>query len=233
MKLKMSYFLPLDVFFYVTPLIFVSFDVFARAGGGGGGGHGGGGIVGALLLPFFFIYTAYVGFRINYKQRKVSAALAKMALTEPQWSESNLLSIASNKFMLLQAAWGRQDLDFIKKNLHPILFPSWETDLKSQIARNERNLMTGLSISKLRIVEVKNVQDDELDEFTVAIDASANDQIIKDGAIIKTNDSSFREFWTFEWEQGEWVLKEVVQANGWKRFVNAPIIYEQCKKIGA
>lgn len=216
----------IDTALLALPILMVSFDAFARAGGGSSGHCG---WLCIVLYPFILLYSGYVGIRINQKQRQVSSALAKMAVVEPQWSEENLVDTAREKFTLLQAAWGEQNLEIIKNNLHPALFPSWETDIKSQISRNEKNIMSGLSISKLRIVDVKNFKDDERDEFTVAIDATANDQTIKDGNIIKSDNSKFREFWTFEWEEGKWALREVVQADGWKRFVNASIIYEKSK----
>jgi len=208
-------------------LICIVPEAFARAGGGGGGGGGkGGGILALIFWPFFVLYGAYVGYRINRKKKLVSEALAKMAAIEPQWAEERLLAIVRERFMILQAAWGDQDLDTIQKYLHPLLFPLWKRDICGQQARHERNVMSGLSIDALRIVDVKNFQDDERDEFTVAIDARADDQTLVNDQITKHDNSKFREFWTFEWEKGEWLLREVVQSSGWKRFVNAAILYE-------
>ena len=86
--------------------------------------------------------------------------------------------------------------------------------------------MAGLSVEQIRLVGAKNYDDDELDEFTACIDAQADDQTLVDDKIIKSENSSFREFWTFEWEQDQWKLRSVTQANGWKKYVYAPIIWE-------
>jgi predicted lipid-binding transport protein (Tim44 family) len=147
-----------------------------------------------------------------------------MAEREPQWAEENLLAIARDKFILLQTAWGNQDLQLLKKELHPVLYPNWESQIKDQMARGEKNVMNGLSIESMKIVDVKNFTDDEKDEFTVCFDARANDQTISHGVVTKTDNSSFREFWTFEWEKGQWALREVTQRSGWRRFVSAAII---------
>ncbi len=74
---------------------------------------------------------------------------------------------------------------------------------------------------------MQNFANDELDSFTVSIDAKANDQTIRDEKIVNSDDSSFREFWTFEWEKGEWLLREVAQTEACKRFVAAEIFWEQ------
>lgn len=207
----------------LMPILLFSVEAFARAGGGRNEKCG---LLCIILYPFILIYGVYVSYRINKKKKQISAALEEMARIEPQWSEANLLKISKEKFLLLQAAWGQQDLGLIKAHLHQSLYPLWETQIKDQQSRGEKNIMAGLSIKSLRIVDVQNYRDDERDEFTVAFDASADDQTIRGGNVISSNQSSFREFWTFEWEKSEWTLKEVTQAKGWKRFVNSAIVFE-------
>jgi len=93
-----------------------------------------------VFWPFFVLYGVYIGFRINRKKKVISEALAKMAAIEPQWAEERLLALARERFMILQAAWGNQDLDTIEKYLHPALFRLWQRDIRSQQARHERFL---------------------------------------------------------------------------------------------
>ena len=218
--------LALDLTMLALPWLLASSEVLARAGGGSSGGscHSWYCI---LLYPIVLINGAYISLRLSLKQSQVRRALAKMAEREPLWQEEGLIKGASSEFMVLQTAWGNQDLELIKQHLHPALYSNWESQINAQKVRGERNMMVGLSINKVRIVNVQNYKDNEKDEFTVAIDAKANDQTIVDGKITKEDNAKFREFWTFEWEQGHWKLREVVQANGWKRFVNAHIVYEQ------
>lgn len=208
----------------LIPLILYSVDLYARAGGGRSGKCGWACII---LFPLFFIYAAYVNYRIYKKRDLVRKALKEMELREPQWSEENLVKIAWKKFMDLQNAWGEQNLVVIKEQLHPTLYNNWETQIKEQKARGEKNVMLGLSINEFRIVDVKNFNDDEQDEFTVCFDAEATDQTTTNGQMTKSEKSKFREFWTFEWEKSDWRLKEVVQSEGWRRFVSSAIIYER------
>lgn len=204
-----------------------SIEAFARAGGGSNSKCG---WLCLALYPFVFLYALYVTRRINKKVNQVKSALQDIARREPQWSEAALLKFANDNFRSIQTAWGNQDLEFLKNELHPILFADWKLQVQELIARNEKNILVGLSIEKLSIVDVQNYSQDESDEFTVCIDARADDQTIRNGEIIKSNNSDFREFWTYEWEKGRWMLREVTQANGWRRFVSASIIDQISRK---
>lgn len=216
----------LDIAVLVLPLLLVSMDAFARAGGGSSGGSCHSWYC-VLLYPIFMAYAAYVTLRISIKRRRVSVALKEMMKREPQWAEDKLLATAKDMFVRLQTAWGAQDLDTMRELLHPLLYPAWETDIKAQMVRGEKNILSGLSIKKMRIVDVQNYLDNERDEFTVAFDARANDQTFIENRQEKSSNELFREFWTFEWEQGKWALREVTQRDGWKRFVNAAVINQK------
>lgn len=218
---KPSYFL------YTLPIIILSIDAFARAGGGSNTKCG---LACIILAPFFLAYAAYISYKINQKNKKVKQALAIMESREPQWSEDKLVLIASNIFRQLQTAWGQHDLETIKNHLHPSLYTDWEIQIKEQKLRNERNVMLGLSIENVRIVNVKNFTQNEHDEFTVCFDAEANDQTLINDSVKTEKHEKFREFWTFEWESGKWTLREVSQSGGWKRFVYAPIVDEMNRK---
>lgn len=215
------------------PIILFATEVMARAGGGGGGGgRGGGGFLGSLIFlitaPFVILYSLYKMSRIKIKSLNVNAALEKMARREEHWSEANLISTAITIFKEAQLAWSNQDLEVIKKLLHPSLYPSWEFDIKKQISRNERNEITGLSVNEHIIIDVQNFNDNEKDSFTVYIRAQCKDRIIFNNQINSENYEPFEEFWTFEWEQGRWMVLEVTQIKGWSRFVNKKIIDEAC-----
>ncbi|MGZ3744993.1 MAG: TIM44-like domain-containing protein [Pseudobdellovibrionaceae bacterium] len=207
----------------VLPIIFFATDAFARAGGGHGGG---GGWLGIVLAPFFIAYSIWVNWKINRRLNQTSMKLEEMAKREPQWSKENLMKISQTLFVETQTAWGAQDLSALKSILHPMLYPSWEQQIQFQKFKNERNVLVGLSINNIRIVGVQNYADDNKDNFTVCIDAKADDQTIREGKVVESDKSSFREFWTFEWHEGQWKLFEVTQASGWKRFLSAEIIDE-------
>lgn len=210
----------------LTLLILILFAELVWARAGGGSSKGKGGLLALILSPFFMIYAAYIGRKITKRSQQISAALNKMAEREPNWAKDKLTAFTERRFIELQTAWGDQDLKKMKTLLHPNLYPSWGQQILSQKKRNEKNIMAGLSVEQIRLVGAKNYDDDELDEFTACIDAQADDQTLVDDKIIKSENSSFREFWTFEWEQDQWKLRSVTQANGWKKYVYAPIIWE-------
>lgn len=213
------------ILLFAIPLILISLDVFARAGGGGGG-SGRCGFLCVILTPFVLIYVAYVTYKINKKNKEIKEALAIMVKKEPQWNEDNLINISHRIFSDLQVAWGKHDLETLKKHLHPNLYPDWEFQINQQKLRNERNVMKGLSVNNIRFVNVKNRRDDEHDEFTVCIDAEATDQTLINNQVVRGKLEKFREFWTFDWENGKWTLREVTQSDGWKKYVFSPIIDE-------
>lgn len=200
-------------------LTFVSTAAFARAGGGGGGG-GGGGIFGIIALPFILIYMAYVNHKIHKKEKEVDVLLSKLEQTDPMWNEKELIKMASDKFLLLQKAWSEQNMEITRKNLSASLFQNWEDQINGQIERNEKNIVSGTVIKQIGIVDVETGANNN---FTVCIDAQAYDQTYANGKVVASlsKNGAYREFWTFERANNDWLLKEVTQADGWKRFVNA------------
>ena len=209
-----------------------SFNVFPYSHGASSS-HSAAPIQETIILILFLLLLAiwcaisywYEGFRLKQKANKISEVLKKIALNAPEWSESNLLSIATNKFTILQEARAKNNLDCIKKNLHPLLFSLWEMEIENQMGLNEYTLITGVSISKIAIVDLRHFQDNELDEFTVVVDAKATIQTILCRAIMKSQKTSFREYWSFGRLNDEWVLKRVLQNSSGKHFYNAPIVY--------
>jgi len=226
------------VAFVVALTVFMATDACARGGGGGGsGGGGGGGRVGGgdvgdadllALIVFSFCLASLLwsSYRITRKSEQISSVLRERAERDELWSEVSLKSTAQEQFFLLQKAWGDQDLSVLEKHMFPEIYVEWADKIKAQIVQQEKNVLVGLELSKIRIVDVKNYIADSSDEFTVALDAKASDQTFVRGELAFFNDGSFREFWTFGWHNGQWLLKEVTQSDGWRRFVNAPVVYE-------
>ncbi|MFL5784085.1 MAG: hypothetical protein ACJ76H_05705, partial [Bacteriovoracaceae bacterium] len=67
---------------------------------------------------------------------------------------------------------------------------------------------------------------DESDTFTVFFKISCTDSWYQNSSVTSSESSSFEEFWTFEWEKGQWVLRSVAQEKGWKSIVSSPVLYE-------
>jgi predicted lipid-binding transport protein (Tim44 family) len=210
----------------------------ARAGGGSNGG--GGGLLYLIVLPFVVIYAWYVNRRINAKKAQADALLAKIAKKDPVWEESKLEAVVRSTFLKIEKAWCEQDLALLESLLDPVLFAEWKGRIEALAAAGQRNLMEGLTLDGVRIVEVKNYRQHNKDSFTVCLDAAATDYTVdRSGQIVDSNSGSrrkraekkkshesFREFWTYERRDDEWLLLRVDQSDAWKAAVDAPLVDE-------
>ncbi|NOT80448.1 MAG: TIM44-like domain-containing protein [Bacteriovoracaceae bacterium] len=227
----------------------LSSELFARAGGGssgGGGGSlgralglrqhtGGSSLIGAnltlILLPiifgFFFVSDKYIQYKITKRKKFINKILLKISLIEPEWSEENLIKITKKRFEEIQKQWGDHNLSELKDSLSKNLFIDWQEKIQVQKAKGEVNTLHSIEYQDVFIVDVKNYSDDNLDTFTTCFDISAVDQTVVNN--IPTNNylANFREFWTFQRDNTNWILTDVSQTEGWKRFVDGHIVFEK------
>lgn len=220
--------------FYLLSALVLDFSLFAleayaRAGGGGGGGGSGRGSGGLVALPIALLMYLYRKARISSKATKVSDILRKIAVREPQWNETNIINFTEKTFKKVQMAWSNQNLDNLKEVLHPDLYEVWERDIQEQINQGKRNVISSISISDVLIINVQNYLEDEKDKFTVLISARCSDKMYRGEKLLEENSQAFEELWTFEWENGKWMLLSVDQIDAWKKFVNRKIINEARK----
>jgi len=211
---------------------------FAR--GGGGRNSGAGGILYIILMPFIIIYGWYVNRKINQKKAQADALLDKLSKKDPAWDEKHLESVVRTTFFKIQSAWCDQNKDALKTLLATDLLTEWSLQIDDLKAKGCRNVMDGLTVDGVRIVEVQNYQDTAKDSFTVCIDAAATDYTVdRNGNIVDSNTRNrskqahgekalekFREFWTYERQGNDWKLASIDQSGNWKRSVEAPLVDE-------
>ncbi len=212
---------------------------FARAGGGSN--SGGGGIINLILLPAILIYGAYVTYRLNKKSKECHVLLDQVRQREKGWDTATLEDIVRRIFMSVQQAWCEQDL----KCLEFLTKGNARAELKFKMSeltqKGHKNRMDDLEITGIKLLNVQNYLDDELDNFTVKIDAKARDYTVDaDGTVVSANtqkkkkyknpsnipSEAFHEFWTFEREGDDWVLLDLAQASAWKSAVERPMFDE-------
>lgn len=227
--------------FLLKLMIFVALAspyALARAGGGR---NGGGGILYLILLPFVIIYGWYVNRRINKKKHETERLLNTLSQSDPAWNEADLEAHVRQTFFQIEDAWSKQDLARLQSLLHPQLFSEWKAQIELMQSNGERNIMEGLRIEDVRLVEAQNYRDKEKDVFTACIDAAATDYTIdENGEIVSSNtgsrrkqankeksDEAFREFWTYERHEEEWLLLRVDQSKDWKKSVDAELVNEK------
>ena len=219
-------------------LVIASPYALARAGGGG---NSGGGLITLILLPFFIVYAWYVNRRINKKKQATEALLNTLSQDDPAWKEDALEQHVRQTFMQIEEAWCKQDLPELESLLGPGLFSEWKAQIELMQSNGERNVMEGLRIDGVRLVEAQNYRDNDRDLFTACIDATATDYTVDlSGQIVNSNtasrrkkankeksEESFREFWTYQRHGEKWLLLRVDQSKDWKKSVDAQLVDEK------
>lgn len=228
-----SFLLKLMIFFVIA-----SPYALARAGGGR---NGGGGLIYLILMPFLIVYAWYVNRRINKKKKTTEQLLDTLSQDDPAWKEEDLEDCVHQSFYQIEEAWCKQDLARLESLLRPELFSEWKAQIELMQSNGERNVMEGLSINDIRLVDAQSYRDKEKDIFTACIDATATDYTVgADGEIVDSNTASrrkqvnkekseeaFREFWTYERHGEKWLLLRIDQAKDWKKSVNAELVDEK------
>jgi hypothetical protein len=175
-------------------------------------------LVSLLLLGIGFPF--YRRIRIKLQSAKTSRQLAKLALTNPKWNEQFLCESAAQKFILLTQAWSRLDIETVRKLAHPSLTMEWELQFQSSSEKGEYHELKGLFIQSLEVVSLKALNSETQDQFTVCVQASCQDSLLRRGIVLKSSDEVYQEFWTFLWHsKSGWRPLQVHRADEWERFV--------------
>jgi predicted lipid-binding transport protein (Tim44 family) len=162
----------------------------------------------ALLAVAIYIIISYS--QRYFKKNSCQKLLRKISVHEPLWDETEILNHVRKSFIEIQEAWCDKNLGKLRKLLHPTLFIEWNMKINDMAAKGVRDVMKHISIGDVEIIHIKNYNDDEKDEFTVGIDAGAsNETLDNNGNVISSRALLFYEFWTFERENNEWVLREI------------------------
>jgi hypothetical protein len=224
-------------------------------GGGGGfsGGGGGGGLGGLLFLPFLFgggggifiivvaiwllarlfggggmgggytggysapVYGAPPGSTVDY------AGIEAIQAADPGFNQQVFMDRVQAVFFLMQKAWQDSNVDEGRAYMSPGLYQSWRAQVDAMTAAHKRNVLENLYIQGLHIVRASH--DQNFDNITVRIDASAMDYEVDDqtGKVVfgEKRDAPFTEFWTF------------TRSAGVKTLVTGGISEQKCPNCGA
>jgi predicted lipid-binding transport protein (Tim44 family) len=218
------------------------FVVHNKGGGGfgggfGGGSHGGGSgngdptalfiIVGFLILIVVVKHAAesrtdedldftYSPAAVEAKAAKTRKLLEFIAKTDATFTEKTLIQRATETFVKLQQCWQAREYEPMQPLLMPDLYVTHCAQLAGQRRDHEINMIDSLHVERVDIVNIRYTQKENDREFTALITASAKDYYVDDrdrhflrgdGAPAK-----FQEFWTFQWHEGAWLLREIEQS---------------------
>lgn len=199
--------------------VFAASDAYARGAHGGKNGH-----IDEIVLAPIFLYVLWNIFRGHQNKARVSKALKVLAERHPHWTEAKLQQTVLEQFMLLQKARADQALDVLEKHMFPEIYAKWAENIKND--QNQKQCdRKEIVVLRSRIVNVRNCTTDPQDQITVAFDGKVKDPTLLKGSVLDVVDGLFRELWTFGLKNNHWVLKEVTQTHGWRRFVNAHIVH--------
>ncbi len=228
-----------------SPHTFIAdgFVVHNKGGGGGyhGGGHGGSSGEGAII-PILFMLGVFAVVVIavavakagekadrdeeldyNYsrsaiekKSRKTDTLLEFIAKTDEAFRKDALAGTARETFVKLQECWQAREYGPMQPLLMPDLYAEHCRQIEGQKRDHEINMIEGLTVLGVDIVNVRYTHKADQREFTALFTACARDYYIDDrtNAFLRGDESpaTFQEFWTFQLVEGRWLLREIQQA---------------------
>lgn len=173
--------------------------------------------------------AAWVGKEEAKKATRIDRLLNFLAQTDKLWTRRLMLERARQVFMTVYLTRESGDPQQIPGG---DLFPEVAQSLKEQLQRLEadgsRVEYRNLCIRKAELIHVRNYAERERDEFTVRIDAHAQQVVRKGDQTVSEQQyvTPFEEFWTFGRRDDQWKLKEVVPAALAKKMVTTENVDE-------
>jgi len=153
--------------------------------------------------------------KVTEKAKKTSALMAFLSQQNLIWDEKKILETAKSTFLKLQECWGKRDYAEMQPLMMSTLYSEHVAQLASMRASHEINKLEELKLLKMGIVNIKNYNNKDWDEFVVWLQAQAKDVIIDDrtGNKIRGDEGTgqFEEFWTFQRQGDKWKLRLIDQ----------------------
>lgn len=218
------------------------FVVHNKGGGGFHGGRSGGSgrpmtaaeqrvflmILGGVAVFFIVAYVAgkrrnededldfcYPRTTIEAKVSKTRKLLEFIARVDDAFGEEKLRQQATATFLKLQECWQAREYTPMQALLMPDLFRTHSAQLEGMRRHHEINILQGLHVNEVDIVNVRYPRKAEQREFTALISARARDYYVDDRtrSVLRGDEAAaaFQEFWTFQWQGGRWLLREIEQ----------------------
>ena len=152
---------------------------------------------------------------IEKKSEKTEKLLAFIAQQDSTVSPDVLKKTVETTFRKLQECWQAREYEPMKPLLMPDLYADHLGQIRGMARNHEINVISGLQVDAVDLVNVRYALKKEDREFTALITATATDFYIDD----RTNErirgdqgsAQFQEFWTFQYHQDKWLLREIEQ----------------------
>jgi predicted lipid-binding transport protein (Tim44 family) len=161
-------------------------------------------------LDFCYPRTA-----INKKAFKTRTLLNFIAKNDNAFTPATLEQHAKSTFIEAQKNWEKRDYAPMRTLMMPDLWAAQSEQLAGLRRNHEINVIADLDIENVDIVNVRYTHKPSDREFTALITAKSRDYYIDDRSMkfIRGDHkpARFQEFWTFQWQDGAWLVREIEQ----------------------
>lgn len=154
--------------------------------------------------------------QIAQKAEKTEKLLGFLAKQDPTLAPGELAQRVRSLFEQVQKCWQQRDYGPVKALMAPALYAQHVAQLKSMEKNHEINRIEDLHVERVDLVHLHYTDRDSQRSFTALITARARDYYVNErtGDFLRgdKNPARFQEFWTFRFQDGQWVLSEIEQA---------------------
>lgn len=153
---------------------------------------------------------------IEPKAAKTRKLLEFIARTDGTVAPDKLAAVADRTFRQLQASWSARDYTPMQALMMPDLYGQHCDQLRGMRQTHEINKLEDLRVEQVDLVHLNYTDKPAGRSFTALITAWLRDTYIDDrtGNFLRGDDTAarFQEFWTFQFDDGAWRLREIEQS---------------------
>ncbi len=215
-------------------ILLVAFTSYAFGRAGGGGGHGGGGGGGGSygrgngggLNPLFIIvavcwaaYTVFLTILLFIKTGLSNSLINKISKKDPMWHLATLHNNSQTVFLKMQEAWQARSMNSVKKEISQELYSRYTLMLNEMIKNNEKNIISDITITEIRIISCQDFNDNSKDTYIAHIEGELLDYTIntRTKSVIKNEDQTtegFKDAYYFRRSGNKWILDNIINDPG-------------------
>lgn len=233
------------ILLFLTPTAFARPGGGGSGGGGSSGGGSGGGsshsssrphsssnsrapmhpvaeaINTVLIAGTAFLIIGGKSIKRTYKVRKMEKhcrpILKELSKSDSKWKLKKINRDVRDTFYIMSEAWTKMDqniaIDYSTENL----YNTHQSKLQWMKIRNERNIIKMPKLLTSKVFQAATLSDNT-DTILVYIRGFMIDYIETNGYITEGNKcipTTYVEYWKFNYENGRWVLDEIIQPDSY------------------
>ncbi len=165
------------------------------------------GIWAGWAAAFFSVWD-----RLAKRSKAAKSIITQAGSIDSAWNEDALIQHAQHTFLQYQYDWSTGNRESIKTYTSPWFHHHSALMLDALTELGRTNIMADVQIKQCMIVDAYDDQNDDNDTYTVAFEASANDQLVSnDGVLLFADKKPFIEYWKFIRSEKTWLLSSITQ----------------------